>query len=508
MRFPLIAAASVLLMASAAQAQSVVNGVGRAIIGRDAEAVRAQAEEAAKLDLVQALARQSLGAERTGELTPDLLRRLARQIRNEMIVDRTAQKIGKEFEVTLTARIEQSWFQGLLDAEGVQSSVQRAGGSQTRILVMLDESIGQARDYASPAEIVTEYDRQTGASFSDKSVAAYSEKDRSASSFKGAAASQVKTSSAAGYGDGYASAAARNSGSAASAVQVQGASAASHSVSSIDKTDVQASAHDNERFRQRITYQSPTSNGPSQFAKVTLNTQLLNYGVAVAEDRTFLSSYFNGQAPTYTALKDGALYVPFLRNAARNDVQFFMGGTISVQHAGRDPATGQAVCTGSMEAQAFASATSDVIAAGNGRAEARGATYEDCTKRVSETLAEQVAASVGPKVQNYWRTQSRNQAAIVRASATGSADYTLVVRAANLSMADQADLLDALSSTPGVENNVFLGQQGSQLSFQVRYGGTLPLQLALYQKLRANPAFAQMKATAVGQSITLCLSAC
>ncbi len=30
----------------------------------------------------------------------------------------------------------------------------------------------------------------------------------------------------------------------------------------------------------------------------------------------------------------------FLRNAARNDVQFFIGGTISVQHAGRDPATG------------------------------------------------------------------------------------------------------------------------------------------------------------------------
>lgn len=507
MRIALIAATA-MCVAAPASAQAILNGVGRVPIKGDAETVRALAEEAARLDLVQALARQSLGSERIGELTPEMARRLARQIRPEMIVNRTSQKIGKEFEVSLSARIEQTWFQGLLDAEGVQSSVQRAGGAQTRILVMLDESIGPAKDYAAPAEIVTEYDRQTGASFRDKSVSAYSEKDRSASSYKGAAASQVRASSAAGYSDGYGSAAARSSGAAASAVRVQGASASSHSVSSIDKTDVQASVHDNERFRQRITYQSAASNGPSQFAKMTLNTQLLNYGVSVAEDRTFLSSYFNGQAPTYSSLKDSALYVPFLRNAARNDVPFFMGGTIEVQHAGRDPATGMAMCTGAMAAQAFASATSDVIAGGSGRAVARGDTYEDCSKKLGEILAEQVASSVGPKVQNYWRTQSRNQAAVARASASGPAEYTLVVRASNMPMSTQADLLDALAATQGVETSVFLGQTADQMSFQVRYGGALPLHMALYQKLRANPAFAQMKANAQGQSVTICLSAC
>lgn len=502
------ATAALCLVASAAFAETTVNGVARVPIQGPADAVRANAEEAARMDLIRQLARETIGAERLGELTPDLVRRLARQIRPEMIVERRSQKLGKEFEVALTARIEQSWFQGLLDAENIQSSVDRAGGAQTRILVMLDESIGPAKDYAAPAEIVTEYDHDSGASFSDKSVSAYAEKDRNASSFKGSTASSVRGSTAVGYSDGYGSAAGRSSGAAASATRVQGAAASSHSVSAVDKTDVQASVHDNTRFRQRITFQAPTSNGPSQFAKVKLNEQLLNYGVSVAEDRTFTSTYFNGDAPTFTSLQTTALFEPFLRSTARRDVSFFMGGTIAIQHAGRDPNTGQTVCTGSMEAQAFATATSEVIGAGTGEGEARGATYEDCSKRLSSSLAEQVAVSLGPKVQNYWRKQSRTQARVVQAATAGAAEYTLVVRGSNLSLAAQADLLDALGSTPGVEKQVFLGQSGNQMSFQVRYGGAAPLQLALFHKLRGNPAFAGMTASTQGQSVTLCLNAC
>lgn len=512
MRNFMLAAAAVCAVATSgpASAQAVLNGVGRVPIKGDAETVRAQAEEAAKLDLVQALARQTIGAERVGELSPDLVRRLARQLRPDMIVNRTSQKIGKEFEVTLSARIEQSWFQGLLDAEGVDSSVGRAGGGSTRILVMLDESIGTAQDYAAPAEIVTEYDRNSGASYSDKSVSAYSEKDRSASTFKGAAGSSVRGSTSAAYSDGYGGAAAgRSSGAASSAVKVQSASASSHSVSSIDKTDVQASVHDNERFRQRITFQSASSNGPSSYAKTRLNQRLKAYGVEVAEDRALLSSYFNGAAPTFTTLRDSsALYVPFLRNAARQEIQFFMGGTIQVRHAGRDPATGQTICTGALDATAFASANSLEIGSGAANGEARGTTYELCASKLADNLADEVGAVVGPQVQNYWRKQSRDQQRIVAAAQAGASEYTLVVRGSNLSMAAQADLLDALGSTPGVEKSVFLGQSGDQISFQVRYGANLPLQMALFQKLRANPAFAQMKATTQGQSVTLCLTAC
>jgi hypothetical protein len=75
-------------------------------------------------------------------------------------------------------------------------------------------------------------------------------------------------------------------------------------------------------------------------------------------------------------------------------------------------------------------------------------------------------------------------------------------------MAVQADLLDALSSLPGVESQAFLGQTASQIDIQVRYGGTTPLHLALYQRLRSNPVFSGMETQTGRQQVTLCLSGC
>jgi hypothetical protein len=46
------------------------------------------------------------------------------------------------------------------------------------------------------------------------------------------------------------------------------------------------------------------------------------------------------------------------------------------------------------------------------------------------------------------------------------------------------------------------------MSFVVSYQGGVPLQLALFQKLRANPAYAQMKPKVEGRLITLCVSGC
>ncbi|WP_374471694.1 hypothetical protein [Phenylobacterium sp.] len=507
MRYLIPAAVAALSISGAAQAQQIVPGTGKAPITRDVETVRAQAEADAKVDLVRNLVIQTLGAERLNELSPEVLQRLARQIRPDMIVDRSSQRLGKEFQVTLSARVEQAWFQGLLDNEQIKTSVARAGGAQTRILLMLDEAVGAAQDYAKPAEIVTEYDRQTGASFSDRSVSAYSEKDRSASTFKGASASQRQGSMAVGYSDAYGSAAGRASGSSASAARVQSAQASSRSVSSVDKTDVQAEVHDNERFRQRITYQTAAANGPSRFARSSLSEELKRYDVELADERMVMSSYFNGAPPTFESLSTSPRFEPFLRVAAQRGMNFFMGGGIRVEHAGTDAATGQFVCTGSLYADAYASSTGEHLASGKASGEAYARTNELCQAKLAETLSQKVALSIGPSVQNHWRTQTRNQAETV-ALAAGPVDYTLTVRGGSISMAMQADLLDALSSTSGVEKHVFLSQTPNQVSFQVRYNNSLPLQVALFQKLRTNPAFAQMQPTVDGRSVTLCLSGC
>ena len=101
-----------------AQASNVVSGSGSAPVTRDANAVRAQAEALAKADLVRAFARQVLGAERMGELTPEMVDQLAVQIRNDMIVDRSSERVGAAFNVTLSASIDRQWFQSALDDHG------------------------------------------------------------------------------------------------------------------------------------------------------------------------------------------------------------------------------------------------------------------------------------------------------------------------------------------------------------------------------------------------------
>lgn len=67
-----VAAAALATISSVAfaQASTVVSGSGSAPVTRDTNAVRAQAEALAKADLVRAFARQVIGAERMGELTP------------------------------------------------------------------------------------------------------------------------------------------------------------------------------------------------------------------------------------------------------------------------------------------------------------------------------------------------------------------------------------------------------------------------------------------------------
>ncbi|WP_242076339.1 hypothetical protein [Brevundimonas diminuta] len=487
---------------------NVISGIGSAPVTRDLDAVRMHAEDSAKVELVRAIARQVLGDERIAELSPDVLRRLAAQIRPDMIVDRSSVRVGQEFRTTLSARVDRAWFQQLLDDEGIQSSLDRAGGQEQRIIVLLDESIGTAQDFERPVEVVTEYDRSTGSSFNDTSVLAASERRQSASSASAASGSTYRGSSAAGYSDGYGSAAVRGSASGASASRSRSSSASSASSSLIDRTDVQASTHDDVRYRQRVTYQSAASSQTGAAAMASLTGSLQRYGVATSNAVGTLAEFSPGPTPLYGDLRQSGRLREFFAHASRSaDAPFFMGGELSVRYEGRNPATGAANCSGMLTATTFATADMADVASANVSAPMSASSYELCASQLSSTLARQAAEEMGPRIQNYWRRQSRNQVQRV-AAATGASDYTLTVRAAELTMAAQADFLDALTGLPGVESQAFLGQADGQMDMQVRYGGSTPLHLALYQRLRNNPAFSAMETESVGQQVIVCLSGC
>jgi hypothetical protein len=521
MRSALISCFAALAVATTAAAQSqTINGVGQAPITRDSESVRASAEQGAREDLIRALARQTIGAERLRELSPDMVTRLANQISNDMIVNRSAERIGQSYKITLSARVDTAWFMKQLDDEGVQNSADAAQADMLPIFVMIDENTGPARDLGKPAAIVTEYDHSVGSDYRDKSIAAYSDKDRTASSHSAAAADTYSSATsehsrgAAGYSDGYGAAGYSGSSGSASATRGGAASAErdaaaySHNEAAISKTDVAASDHNDTHFFQQVVYQTSSTTGPAKAARTGVGAALMRYGVTMATSDLELATFFHGAPPTYSNLKASTGFQPFVTYLSRKNVApFFMGGTLTERDNGRDPATGRAACTGSFEATAFATGDSRQIAASAPHATATGESFEDCEANLSQNLALQAAAEMGPQIQGYWRRQTRRQASAV-AVASSSSDYTLTVRAATLTMDMQADLMDALGSISGVEKQAFLGQNGNQISFQVHYSGSVPLQMALYQKLRSHPAFAQMQPTVQGQSVTLCLSAC
>ena len=500
-------AAAVAVSSPLAAQDGAVTGMGSAPVTRDLDAVRAMSEDSAKADLVRSLARQVLGEERLAELSPSLIQRLASQIRSDMIIDRSSVRVGQEFRTTLSARIDRAWFQQQLDDAGIRSSSDRGGGQGQLVLVLLDEAVGTAQDFERPAEIVTEYDRNSGSSFSDTSALAYSDRERSGSTSSGARASTGRASVAAGYSNGYGAGAVRGSASGSSASRYNSASASSRDTSLIDKTNVQASEHDDVRYRQRITYQTAATSQTGQAAMAALTEGLIRNDISTGNAIPLLGRFSPGPAPLFSDLQASGRMDAFFAYAQAQSAPFFMGGQMTINYAGLSTATGEATCTGQLVAQAYSTSTNVNIASTTKDGAMSAQTYELCASRLSGSLARQAADVLGPQIQNDWRSRARDRVQAVALS-TGPADYSLTVRGANLSMAMQADLLDALSNLPGVESQAFLGQTSGQMDLQVRYGGAMPLHLALYQRLRSNPAFAGMETQTGRQQVTLCLSGC
>ena len=506
-RLLLIAGASTLLVATPAMADPN-QGTGSAPITKDVESVRTQAEISAKRDLIKRLLKAQIGASRLSEVTDETLDSMAGQIQASMIIDRQAAKNGNLYQVTITAEVDASWFARVMDDEGIKSSSNVAGADKQLIYVLLDETAGIGQDASKPTSVQTEYDRSTGASFSDKSVSAYSDKEKAAASYSEKSASSARASGAAGYSNYYGSGAAASRASAASASSSKGAAAYSHSTSSIDKADVQAENHDDVHFKQSVTYQAGvTKSGPAGAALSGLVGQFINYGLETADPTMALSAYYKGSNPTYAAIKARPDFITFTRVLASQKAPFFMGGAIAITDTGKDPATSMFRCNGRLNVTAFATEDGHAIGSGDQTANASAQSFEDCQGQVSKTLAKLIADEVGPQINRFWRKQIRNQQETV-AAATQGGDFTLVIRATSIDMGMQADVFDALGSISGVSKQAMLAQTNNQMSFQVSYQGGVPLQIALFQKLRGNPAYAQMKPQVDGRVITLCMSGC
>ncbi|OWQ90554.1 hypothetical protein [Sphingopyxis witflariensis] len=505
MKKRLIALAMPLALVASPVGAEQVRGIGSAPISKDLDSVRASARTAARQNAILNMLKIAIGADRLGDVTPAQIASMASQISEAMIVNQKSSSDGKNFIVELDTDIDAAWFRELLDNEGILSSSQLAMGDNQLIFVMLDQNSGMARNFSTPQEVSVEYDRRTGGSFSDRSVEAAASKDASGSTSRSASGYRVNAAGASGVSTRNGSAADRYRGSAAGAHSSNASTAEMHSSSYASKANVQAEVHDDVRYREHIVYQRPPQNSPVGHVLAALTRDLGRYGVAMADPDQALSSFFAGEPPRFETLSKSERFTPFLASLAQRDAPFFMGGTMTVEYGGRDPATGNETCSGQLNARVYATSNSRLIAPGAEGASAMGRTPGDCEAALAKTLAQKVAGQIGPAVQKHWRNIAR---ANVGHDSQQLADYTLVLRAAGLDMKMQADLDDALRATPGVESQSVVSQKSNEMHFTVRYAGTAPLQFALYQKLRGLPAFANMQSTVNGRSILLCLTAC
>ncbi|WP_397583957.1 hypothetical protein [Sphingorhabdus sp.] len=503
----LIAGASSLFFAQAGLAEQN-QGVGSAPITKDIDTVRTQAEISAKRDLIRRLLKTQIGADRLASVSETTVDSMAQQIQASMIVDRQAEKNGNSYQVTIRAEIDAAWFSRLMDDEGIKSSSDQAGANRQLIFVMLDETAGIGQDASKPTSVQTEYDRRTGASFSDQSVSAFSEKEKAASSSSQKSAASASGSSAAGFSNGYGSGAASQRARSSSASSSKDASAYSRSTSAIDKADVQAETHDDVRYRQTITYQAGVKkSGPAVATLAGLMGEFINYGFELADPTMALNGYYKGTKLSFEQITARADFPAFTSYVASLKAPYLMGGEISITDTGRQPGTNLFTCNGKLSVRAFPTAGGAAIGAGTETANAAAQSYEDCEGQVSQALAKIVADKVAPQINRHWRDQAQTRQDTI-AAATKGGDFTLVIRATSIDLGMQADIYDALGSTPGVSKQAMLDQSDTQMSFVVSYQGGVPLQLALFQKLRANPAYAQMKPKVEGRLITLCVSGC
>ena len=239
-----------------------------------------------------------------------------------------------------------------------------------------------------------------------------------------------------------------------------------------------------------------------------LTSGMLRNDISTSNAIPLLGEFSPGPPPLFSDLEDSGRLSAFFSYAQTRSAPFFMGGKMTINYAGRHPATGQATCTGSLSTQAYSTVTGADAGSSTKDGEMAASTYELCASRLAGSLAEQAADELGPQIQEFWREETNNRAAAVRA-VTGPAEYTLTVRGANLSMAVQAAFLDALAELPGVESHAFLPGSQGQMNIQVRYAGPRPLGLALYQRLHSNPAFSAMDAEyPAAQQVTICLDGC
>lgn len=474
-----------MLMLSTAVAEAkeleVMGDASVALTDGNPQDVKTKAMRAAKRKAVMAAIDQILGpnASLNAKVAPKVDAVVA-QIPDTAVVDRKANRVENNYQVQLRLVIDDKTFRTLLSDQGI--AIHTAAARASSMMAIMDEFVTTPRDLKAPLEELVEYRSSVGASMNDQSAAVATSKSSEVEASRSQGHANVNTM----YGGG--SAAHRN----------EQASASQSSSGVAVQKDVQAEVHNDQYYRKLVKYQPP--NQKAEKVSQTYNAmvgQLQDYDLRMIDHDLFRSRFF-AQPITLEDMTNGdalAKYVGYARTEAKAD--FFMVGTSVIIDSGRNPNTGEFVCSGLVSVKTFSTQSGESIASDTLSEVASGIDANACAANVAKKLAKVAGAHVGARVQDYWKRR-----------ATFGREYVLTLNGAGMALGTRMAFSKAIKGLPGVENVAQRTSTAALIELTVTYKGNDPLDQAVAEGLSSNTAFSTLDAVTDGTHIKFCMGPC
>ena len=455
---PQLFASFVACLMAQAQAQSTIFGEGHAPIGAgEATAIRNAAKQDAIRDAVikgikDATALDASDPTKYGAIVNEI----AKQLRDVKVTEERRE--GADFVTRIEVLVDRKQIKNAIRG----TELDKLNDRSFSMLMLVDEFLTTTRDLKVPLRELVEFNADSGASFSDKSLKASGNSSQSNAAIAGSSTVNAATSSATKVSNNSnAAIAARGSDTSGSSslsasqnssINGQANSSAAYnskdnfaaaassksSSATFDQKNIDAKSHDSVSYRKLVEYQDSSKPASNAYFLTPFSGNLRDYDLKLMDAAITRSKFFGDTKITLSALTNGAQMSKFAEFARKANADFLMVGNATVIE-GEKNALGQMTCVVNADIRAFATAGSELIAASAESMQASGDKIEDCAATASKKIADKIAPEFANRALSYWADR-----------AARGRQYTVELKSANgLSSAMKDDFAIALGDIKG-----------------------------------------------------------
>ena len=509
-----IALLGVAFVTNSAFAQSTVFGEGRTPIGAgDASSVRNAAKQEAMRDAVVKAIKDATAINASDPKFAAIVNEVAKQLRDVKIKEEVRE--GSDFVTRVEASVDRRQIKNAIRG----TELDKLNDRSFSMLLLVDEFLTSTRDLKMPLRELVEYSYDAGSSFRDKSVKANSANASSNSAIaatSNTSASTAASQKASGSYNGSVAASGRNgsvgasesagySGQSASAASYKNneslaATASSQSAkSSIDKKDVDQQSHQKESYKKLVEYQDASKPTSTSVFLSAFSGNLRDYDLRLLDSSITRSKFFGDTKISLSTLQSSSQMDKFAEFARKSNSDFLLIGNSTVVAGEVNASTGLMTCVVTADIKAFATASSEIIAATTESTEAAGANIEACAVIASKKIADMVSPEFANRALGYWADRSAR-----------GRQFTVELKGTGLPLPMRLAFAKALRDIPGatdVEKKED-GDTGVKVTLTMKGKGDAMEEV--YGVVSSQGAFTgkTLDGKAEGELITICLNTC